>query len=242
MVEHGRETRVYAAQYDISAYLNNVDIGLSAATHETQTLGDADVERSRGLGDGSLRLSGFFDAAYSGYLASWLGSAAGEPITVAFGGAAFGDTAILGQMRTVEISETAPVGDMVGAVATVQPHGGLFQGHVLTALSAKASTTNGATQDDAASSAQGGKAAVHCTTVTGTEPTCTVKIQHSANGSDWADLSPSFTQLTAAGSQVINIAAGTTVNRYVREYHTIGGTDTPTFTFLVSFGRRFSVP
>ena len=240
--EHGRETKVYAAEFDISAYLTDSDITISAATHETHTFGDSSVERSPGLVDGRIRLSGFFDADYAGYLDTWLGSAAGEPITIAYGGGAVGDTAILGQIRTTEFGETAAVGGMVGAVATINPTGGLYSGHVLAALAALGETGNSASKDGGAASTEGGKATVHCTAVSGTSPTADIKIQDSANDSDWTDVSPAFTQLTAAGSECIDIVAGTTIDRYTREYHTIGGSDTPTLTCVVSFARRHTVP
>jgi hypothetical protein len=77
---------------------------------------------------------------------------------------------------------------------------------------------------------------LHVTAV-GSGDTLDSKIQHSANNVDWADLSPVFTQATAITSQIITVAAGTTVNRYLREYHTIAGTPA-TITYLVAFARR----
>ncbi len=50
------------------------------------------------------------------------------------------------------------------------------------------------------------------------------KIQHSPDNSSWADLSPSFTNVTAGPvAERIVVAAGTTVNRYLRHVGTVTG-------------------
>lgn len=50
------------------------------------------------------------------------------------------------------------------------------------------------------------------------------KIQHSADNSSWNDLSPSFTNVTSAPvAERITVAAGTTVNRYIRHVGTVTG-------------------
>lgn len=71
-------------------------------------------------------------------------------------------------------------------------------------------------------------------TTSGTNPTLDVKLQESdAAGGTYSDISgATFTQLTAAGSQMIRVANRT--NRYVRALSTQGGTDTPTFTWGVT--------
>jgi hypothetical protein len=50
------------------------------------------------------------------------------------------------------------------------------------------------------------------------------KIQHSPDNSSWADLSPSFTNVTTGPiAERIVVAAGTTVNRYTRHVGTVTG-------------------
>ncbi|TAN40579.1 MAG: hypothetical protein EPN22_17240 [Nitrospirae bacterium] len=77
------------------------------------------------------------------------------------------------------------------------------------------------------------------TAVTGTNPTLDVKIQCSPDNTTWFDPastaanrdSLAFAQKTTTGTDVKlvpNVAC-----RYIREYHTIGGTSTPTFTYSV---------
>ena len=70
---------------------------------------------------------------------------------------------------------------------------------------------------------------------TGTSPTLDVKLQESANNSDWSDISgATFTQVTdgGAGFEKISINVNDT-ERYLRAVATLGGT-TPAFVFGVS--------
>lgn len=60
----------------------------------------------------------------------------------------------------------------------------------------------------------------------GTNPTLDVTVQTSRDGSTWYTAG-TFTQATATGTQRKTFA----LDRYVRGSWTIGGTDTPTFTF-----------
>jgi hypothetical protein len=63
----------------------------------------------------------------------------------------------------------------------------------------------------------------------GTSPTLDIKFQGSHNGTDFADLGDAFTQITDVGTYVKKLAAN--FGKYVRAEYTIGGSDTPTFTF-----------
>ena len=70
---------------------------------------------------------------------------------------------------------------------------------------------------------------------TGTSPTLDVKLQESANNSDWSDISgATFTQVTdgGAGFEKISINVNDT-ERYLRAVATLGGTS-PVFVFGVS--------
>lgn len=76
----------------------------------------------------------------------------------------------------------------------------------------------------------------------GTSPTLDVKLQDSANNSDWSDISgATFTQVTdgGAGFEKISINCND-VRRYVRAVATLGGV-TPAFVFGVSlvYGKKY---
>jgi len=101
---------------DISAYETDIDWSYTSQTHETQTFGDSSVERSVGLKDSRLRITGLFDATAAGYLAGRNGVAG----TFIFGpmGSTGGDVKYTGESICSEYTETASVGDMVKATAT----------------------------------------------------------------------------------------------------------------------------
>lgn len=75
----------------------------------------------------------------------------------------------------------------------------------------------------------------------GTTPTLDVKIQDSADNSDFTDVSGlTFTQVTDSADLLEAIAVDTrAVRRYIRAVATIAGTDTPTFnSAVVAVGQK----
>jgi hypothetical protein len=240
---HGKSTRVMVAQYDLSAYFNSVEADASAASHETTTLSKTTVQRSAGLKDGKVTLGGLYEATADGIVAAYLGSAAGEAFTYCPGGDTAGGPCHVGKIAHTSYKASSPVGGMVAATASLECKSDYEPfGKVQHVLGAETATGDEAGVDAGVggNTTNGGFATIHCTTVAGSSPTLDSKLQHCADGSSWADFSPSaaFTRLTAAGSETITIAAGTAVARHVRESHTIGGSAGQSFTYLVGFARR----
>jgi len=66
----------------------------------------------------------------------------------------------------------------------------------------------------------------------GTNPTLDIKFQGSHDGTNFADLGDTFTQITNTGTYLKKLAAN--FGKYVRAVCTIGGTETPTFTFSLN--------
>lgn len=234
---HGKDTQVLVAQYDLSAYFTGVEDSSEQASHDVTTFTKATVARFAGLRDGKISISGLYDATLDTILASYLGSANGEAITIMPGGDSAGGQAKLGKVSHTSYKASQPVGGMVTAAASLECRG-VWEpnGKVVHVLGAETATGAEASVDNTVSSANGGAATLHVTVASAAD-TLDVKLQHSTNDADWVDLTPAFAQIAAVGSEVIEIAAGTTVNRYVREYHTIGGVS-PSFTYLVAFARR----
>lgn len=69
-----------------------------------------------------------------------------------------------------------------------------------------------------------------CTAVSGTNPTLDVVLEDSPDGSTWFNVA-TFARLTAAGSQALDITKAFAQRWHVK--YTIGGSNTPTFTFGV---------
>jgi hypothetical protein len=129
------------------------------------------------------------------------------------------------------------VGDIVATSVDVQSDEGMWNGDVLTASAFTTTAAQGSAQDNASSTSNGCGAFLIVTSVSGTSPTGDVKIQHSADNVTYVDLI-TFTQATAATSEVKFVDSGTTINRYIRVYNTIGGSSTPTINAIVGFGRN----
>lgn len=233
---HGKDSGVFLAEFDLSAYLTAVDVGQEVATHDVTTISKSSVARFSGLFDGSASLTGLFDAAYDDDVYGYVGTAAGEPFTLAFG-SAVGDRVRCGLTKTAKYASSAPVGGMVTASASLESDGGMWAGELLHPSGAEVATGNGTTVDTGLTPTwvgvnQGGVGVLHLTAVTALT-TLDVKIQDSTDGAAWADLA-SFTQLTAVGSEKIEVALGTQVDRYLRAVWTLVGTSV---TFTVSFAR-----
>lgn len=100
--------------------------------------------------------------------------------------------------------------------------------HTLHASAARTATGNGS-----AVSVTGDKAVMYidCSAASGTTPTLVVKLQgQDPVSGNWFDTGDSFAQLTATGSERVEIAALPDAD--LRCVYTIGGT-TPSFTFTV---------
>jgi hypothetical protein len=128
----------------------------------------------------------------------------------------------------------APVDDLVSVSVEAQSNVGLERVQVLAPLAARTASGNGTSHDNGAATSKGGVGYLQVTAASGTSPSLTVRIQHSADGVTWADLII-FTAVTA-GNNAQRIAVAGTVNRYVRAAWMISGTG-PSFTFFAAFGR-----
>lgn len=101
---------------------------------------------------------------------------------------------------------------------------------MLKTLALEGSSTDGATIDFANQMITPFTFVVVVTAKAGTNPTLDLKIQESTNGSTWRDFL-AYPQITAVG---VYRVTGKSDSRYMRYSSTIGGTDTPTFTYQVA--------
>lgn len=69
---------------------------------------------------------------------------------------------------------------------------------------------------------------LNANTVSGTNPTLDVKIQHSEDNSTWVDSGVAFTQVTSGSSFQVRVATAEQFRRYIRVVDTVSGT-TPSF-------------
>jgi hypothetical protein len=237
---HGKNAVVLHGAYALTSFLNDGSISASVETAETTAFGNSAKTFVTGLKDGTLSASGMFDGAASAVdevLTASIGSDSLSPVTFAPNGAVIGQRVVLLQAKTTSYDVSSPVGDVVSVSYDAQADGGLDHGVSLADLASISATTNSTSNDNTASTANGGLAQVHVT-VNSRSSNSTIKVQHSSDNSTWADLA-SFTVVatTITTSERVAVAAGTTVNRYLRAQNTLAA-GTGSITYQVSFARR----
>lgn len=232
----GSSAKVYGAGYDLTAFLKEAGVSVETAKLDTTVFGQVDRNFIPGLQDASISEAGLYDDTATTGIDAVLAAIdrVADQVWVHLPN---GDThGAVG--RGMVIAETSykiesPTDDVNAISFGAQVSGGTERVVVHHILQAEGSSANGTSVDNAASSANGGVGYLQVTDVSA--GTHTVKIQHSADDSTWADLIE-FTGLTGSSDHTAErIAVSGTVNRYTRAIVTVSG-GTP--TFHVAFGRK----
>jgi len=246
---HGKDSKVYVDEFDMSSYFNNVSTTQTNETGETTTYADTNKAYIVGLASSTLTLAGLWSQDTDGSdeeLQALLGSATSPIVTVAEKAGTIGNRAILAKADELTYAVTTPVADVANITADFQCNTG-GTSNLTYAMSAGVQLLIGASSsyldfpmtlasvDNAASSANGGFGILHVPTNTLAGGTTTFKIQHSANDSTWADLI-SFTAVAASTATSQLSAVSGTVNRYLRAIGTTAGSS-GSITSMASFAR-----
>jgi hypothetical protein len=237
---HGKSSQVLHGAYNLGAFLNDASASADVEVSETTSFGSSAKTYLVGLRDGTVSASGMFDGAAGAVdevLSASIGSDTLAPVTIGYNGTTLGNRVTILKAKTTSYEVSTPVGDVVAVSYSAQADGGLDQGVSLAALASVSATTTGSSHDNSASSANGGVAQLHVTVNT-RDADATIKIQHSADDSTFADLA-TFTVVatTVVTSERVIVASGTTVNRYLRAVNTLSA-GTGSITYQVSFARR----
>lgn len=236
------DARIYLAQYGLSAWCKTLELTHKAAALDSTTFGTNGTKTNiAGLKEINLSASGFQDYAVGGpdNIMATKFALADVPVTVSPDGGEAGEVAYCFKALAVDYN---PMSGSVGEIApftlaAVQSSGKLVRG-VIGATGTKTSTAAGDDQViGAVSAAQSIYAALHVLTVSGTNPTLDVIVESDADGNFAAGATTqvTFAQATAATSE-FKSAAGAITDTHWRVSWTIGGTDTPTFMFVVAIG------
>jgi hypothetical protein len=232
---HGKDSKIFFNNNDFGEYFNNVDFTRSADVSETTAFGSDNKTFISGDKDGTISLTGMFDSTADAVLQPFLGSGTNTDLCIGADGITDGKSIFFGSGVVTNYGQSSPVGDVVATSVDLQADAGLFNGLVLDNATVTA-TGNSTVTDNGSSTANGGGAIAIVTAKSGSStPTATIKVQHSSDNVTFVDL-VTFTNFTAVGSQVSEIASGTTINRYLRVNYTITGS-TPSFSVIVGFGR-----
>jgi hypothetical protein len=246
---HSKGAAVLIDEKNMSQFLRSATISANMDAGDTTVLASSWKTYLAGQRDATLSAEGLFAASTTpaddviNYLDGALGGSTRFVVTFGPEGDSTGRRAFLmvGDAVTYDIS--APASDLVSIDLDVQASGGFQPGRWLRPLSASTSTgSNSAvtfTGTTASGGSTGGGAHLHVTSVASTFGSATFKIQHSTNGSTWADLI-TFTAATGVTFQRSTVSG--TVKERVRStlssYTSAGASDT--ITASVAFARNGS--
>lgn len=237
----GVTLKVLINQYDVTGYFRSLAVNGSRSMYDTTVFGNTSKNVVPGLRAGTIEIGGLFESTATANapdnVFTAIEAASTVPIVSVFPeGWALGSRAYLLQAHETNHDIGAQIDDLILNSASFTCNDGLDAGVSLHALTAETTFPfTGTAVDNLALTSNGGVAFLHVSAIAGASPNVVVKIQHAAV-STYADL-VTFVASTAASSQRIEVAAGTTVNRNLRATITEGGT-TSSVTASVSFARR----
>jgi hypothetical protein len=226
---HGRQTKVLAAQYDLSAFLSNTDMTWDVDAPETTTYGNDDRTYITGLRGGSMSFAGFWDAVSDGpddTIPGDLGSTTVTLVSYAPDGLSTGNVVYSVQSRHTNYSIGSPVDGVCTVNLDTQGTDRLSRGISLHGLTAETATTNANSVDNSASSSDGAIAYLHVTAYTGLT-SIDISVYDSTDDAVFVSLID-FTQATDVTSERKTVTG--TVDRYVRAEWTASGAGSCTFT------------
>lgn len=233
-----QSARVLARYVALSAYARSFSVDDSTDMLEVSTLHSTAKEFIAGLRGGQISVDGPLDLDPTAdgvldQLIDWHGITA-DPVTYLPYGWSIGSVAILGAVVKTAFSRKVQANTTVDYSLAGELDGGVDYGVSLKTLAAVTADTSETSVDNGAATANGGVANLHVTAYSGFSGVSHL-LEHSSNNSVFTTLG-TFTNVTAIGSQRLVVAAGTTVNRYVRITSDVTGSGS--ITAHVSFARR----
>jgi hypothetical protein len=236
----GYESRVLLGPLHLTTQASSVSASLTVESLDTSVIVDKAKTSIPGQDSSVFAASGPLDVD------SGVGDAdpfdvftdfkfAGMPITYAPEGLTALDPAwMVGSVETSFESRATP-GSVVGWSLNARTNGITDMGFVLEDLSDITTSDDGDSRDLTASSGNGGVAHLHVTAYA-TLTSDDILVEQSANGSSGWTTIATFAQVDSVGSERVEIAAGTSVDRYLRVTHTVAGSGS--LTYSASFARR----
>ena len=234
----GLGAQLYFGGYDLSGDVGSVGrIESATALLDATAIDKSAMERMAGLNDGGIDFDAFFNDA----------TGAAHPVLKVMGssdksamflkGTTLGDVGAGVIGKQVDYAGTrGNDGSLAFNVSVESSNGdGLRWGRSLTAgKRVDTAATNGSSIDDGAATAAGAVIFLQVFAFSGTD--VTIKVQDSANNTDWTDLSgAAFTSVTSAPTtQRLSLGTTADVRRYLRAVTTTtGGVTSVTFSVLL---------
>lgn len=229
----------YVGGYDLSGDVGALGAiaGGIAGTQDQTGINASAHERTHLLRDGRFEFTSFFNDASNQSHSALSSLPTTDRIVTYCRGTTLGNPAAAMVGKQINYDFTRPADGSLTIAVQVLPNAyGLEWGRQLTAgKRTDTGATNGASIDTTASAAFGAQAYLHVFSFSGTN--VTVKIQDSADDSNWADVTGlSFTQITSSPtSERLATASGATIRRYLRAVTvTAGGFSALQFAVMIN--------
>lgn len=242
-VTTGNQAQVMLDGFNLHQFAKSFGVNPDTDMHDASVLGTTSRIKLPGLKHATASSEAFHDdtAVLGSYniLKGKYGAAVPGIFSYAHLGFGLGNPVILMYANEVSLQSQSIVADLNMLTLNAEAaEDAVDFGVSLHVLSAETSLpVTGASVDNAAATANGGVGVLHVTAMVGAgDPNIVYTIQHSVDNSVWVDL-VNFVAVTAVSSQRIEVAAGTTIRRYLRNTITEGGA-TASVTGVVSFARR----
>ena len=236
------QCKAWLGEIDLSTDLMAIALNYGSELQDSTTFGTLTRTRKGGLKTVQAQVEGYFNTSNSDpKMFSTIG-VADNPMTLAPIAGADGERAFAFLVNQGEYSPGGALGEMVKFSASGEASGGdsgLIKGTILLNASAVTATADGtAAQLGAVSAAQKVYAALHVISASGTSPTLDVIVESDdvEGFGGTPETRITFAQAGAATSEWATPVAGAITDDWWRIGYTIGGTDTPTFTFVVFVG------
>lgn len=228
--------KLYVAGLDLSGSYSQHALVLDADAPEFTAFGDTTREYKGGLIGAGSEHQGFWNDPIDSDLYTNMAATA-RNATLSPDGGDDGEVAFFFSQLGTQYAPGAAIGDAYEFSASNKVSGLVTRGTIM-ATGSKTTTADGtARQLGAVSATQSIRASLHVLTVSGTNPTLDVIVESDTveafSGTPETQLT--FAQATAAGGELLT-AAGAVTDTWWRVGWTIGGTGTPTFSFVISVG------
>lgn len=242
-VAHGKSAQLLLDGFNLHQFGKSFSLIGSIDLHDATVFGNDSRVKVPGLRHATASAEVFYDdtdttGSYD-VLKSKYG--AGTPGILSFApqGFTLGNRVEMAYMHEVSFNPRNVIDDLIMVSASFEAEEDSVDmvGVSLHALTAETSLpVTGTAVDNAASTANGGVGTLHVIAIAGASPNVVFKIQHSTDNSSWVDLI-TFTAVTAVGAERSEVAASTTIRRYLRMTATESGT-TSSVTAVLNFARR----
>ncbi len=232
--------KIYVSKYDLTADLNKATLNSNCNLLDNTVFNETTRGRFPGLTSADLSLGGFIQLGTTG-IETILNTnlAAADTIITVCPTASGAESYPAYYMKSIqgEFAHGGAIGDMYTFTMGAYSNTPLIRGIIIENGAVTGTAASTSYQIGAVTAAQKLYAVIHCTAVSGTNPTLAINIESDATGAFGGaqTVRGSFTGLTVATSEWKEIS-GAITDAYWRANYTIGGTNTPTFTVMIAFG------